>query len=111
MELKEARFVTEIVDQEILLSMKTLCSLYAGTCPLTRDLGISIDIISQSIDIAQTVYAQDIMDQVEKFIPEVEVTEVELLIGAKGSGEETDGTLYPVIYFRKKEEGEIEPDI
>lgn len=104
MELKEARFVTEIVDQEILLSMKTLCSLYAGTCPLTRDFGISIDILSQNIDIAQTVYAQDIMDQVEKYIPEVEVTEVELTV--KGEGE-----IYPIIYFRRKEEGEIEPDI
>ena len=111
MELKEERFVTEVVDQEILLSMKTLCSLYAGTCPLTRDFGISIDILSQNIDVAQTVYAQDIMDQVEKYIPEVEVTEVELLIGEKGSVEETEGALYPVIYIRKKDEGEIEPDI
>lgn len=99
--IHEPSFITDINNEEILLSLKTLCSVYAGSCPLDRDFGIDAEIIDNDIEIAKTMFMQDILDKIEKYIPEIIVTELEFL-----EKEDMQG-LWPVIYFTRKDEDEI----
>lgn len=64
------------IDTEILTSIQTLCSTYEGTIPLDRQVGLDSSVISESIDVSKEIITADIFDKIEKYIPEVEVTEV-----------------------------------
>ena len=97
MNLKSPTLITSINDDEILLCLKTLYSTYKDSCPLAREFGISIDIISKPYEVAKAIYAQEIIDITAEYIPDIEVLRVEFEDNA-------EGYLKPVIYLERKEE-------
>lgn len=76
MNIKVDFTIDSSIDTELLMSIQTLCSTYAGTIPLDRRVGLDSSVISESIDISKEIITADIFDKVEKYIPEVEVIEV-----------------------------------
>jgi len=93
--IKEPTLITSIKDKEILLSVKTLLSIYEKTCPLMRDFGIDINFISQNIDVVKEYYIQELFDKLEKYVPEIKVISI--------SFEDTSiSELKAIIHFEKR---------
>ena len=66
------------VAEEILRCIRNLIMTPVGTVPLDRDFGIDQSILGLPIDAAQSLLAVEIIDKVERYVPRVSVTEVEL---------------------------------
>ena len=67
-----------------------LCSTIAGTIPLDRDFGIDSACLSKPPDVATALLSVEIMEKVEKYIPQLIVNSVEF-------SSSDDGTLTPII--------------
>lgn len=77
MEIK-TRFLTNIDDDvELIQQIKTLCTTYEGTIPLNRGVGLDPEVLSENIDISKEIVRADIFDKFEKYIPEVEILDVD----------------------------------
>ena len=57
-------------------SICLLLSTRAGTIPLDRELGLSMDFIDMPPETAKSLYTAEVTEKVSKFIPEVRVQEV-----------------------------------
>lgn len=86
--------------------ISTLCSTIAGTIPLDRDFGIDSACLSKPPDVATALLSVEIMEKVEKYIPELVVNSVDF-------DYTTDGKLTPIIsvgYNDDNEDEEAEED-
>lgn len=88
-----------IENEEIYDCLKTLCKTYAGTCPLDREFGIDPNIISLNRDIAKEYLIQDLYEKVEKYVPEVEIINIDFEENTKEQQK-----IFPTIYFKLKGE-------
>ncbi len=69
----------------------TLLSSFSGSFVCHRDMGINPDIIDCPLPLATTKYVADVYDNIERFIPQLTVDNIEF-----DSGEEV---LFPVVYL------------
>lgn len=102
--------LTEDTDDKIINKyqeqLTVLCSTIAGTVPLDREFGIDATCLSQSAEVAEALLSVEIMEKVEKYIPELVVNSVDFEYT-------TDGKLTPIIsigYNDDIEEEEVEED-
>lgn len=102
--------LTEDTDDKIINKyqeqLTVLCSTIAGTVPLDREFGIDATCLSQSAEVAEVLLSVEIMEKVEKYIPELVVNSVDFEYT-------TDGKLTPIIsigYNDDIEEEEVEED-
>lgn len=82
--------------------ISTLCSTIAGTIPLDRDFGIDSACLSKPPDVATALLSVEIMEKVEKYIPQLIVNSVEF--------SSDDGTLTPIIKVCYNEDYAAEED-
>lgn len=80
--LKDVEFnvrgeIPEIED--IIRCVTNLIMTPAGTVPLDRDFGIDQSFLGLPIDVAQNIFAVEIIDKAEKYEPRINITEVELI--------------------------------
>lgn len=83
--------------------ISTLCSTIAGTIPLDRDFGIDSACLSKPPDVATALLSVEIMEKVEKYIPQLIVNSVEF-------SSVDDGTLTPIIKVGYNEDYAAEED-
>lgn len=102
--------LTEDTDDKIINKyqeqLTVLCSTIAGTVPLDREFGIDATCLSQSAEVAEALLSVEIMEKVDKYIPELVVNSVDFEYT-------TDGKLTPIIsvgYNDDIEEEEVEED-
>lgn len=110
MEISSKIKLTENTDEDVINKyqeqLTVLCSTIAGTVPLDREFGIDATCLSQSVEVAEALLSVEIMEKVEKYIPELVVNSVdfEYMI---------DGKLTPIIsvgYNDDNEDEEAEED-
>ena len=110
MEISSKIKLTEDTDEDVINKyqeqLTVLCSTIAGTIPLDREFGIDATCLSQSVEVAEALLSVEIMEKVEKYIPELVVNSVdfEYMI---------DGKLTPIIsvgYNDDNEDEEAEED-
>lgn len=84
---------------DIKLCLETLFSVRAGSQPLDREFGISLDgIAGYPMDVAQNMLSLEIIEKVGRYEPRVEVDSITF--------ESTlDGQLCPHIHFIRAKEG------
>ncbi len=93
-ELSSAGF-SESEYADIVLCLKTLLSVRAGSQPLDRDFGISYDnVVGYPIRVAENILSVEIIDKVRRYEPRVSVASVEYEA-------DTDGLLVPRIHCIK----------
>lgn len=102
--------LTEDTDEEVINKyqeqLTVLCSTIAGTVPLDREFGIDATCLSQSAEVAEALLSVEIMEKVEKYIPELVVNSVDFEYT-------TSGKLTPIIsvgYNDDIEEEKVEED-
>lgn len=88
------------LSNDILLCLKTLLSITAGTQPMDREFGISADITSKPTSVAQNLYSLEVIEKVAKYEPRVSVTSVDFEIN--------DGQMIPHIHLQSVEEEDNE---
>lgn len=77
--------------------LETLLSVRAGSQPLDREFGISLDgTAGYPLDVAKNMLALEIIEKVRIYEPRVEVDNVEFEA-------DTDGRIVPHIHFTKAE--------
>lgn len=74
-EVNEDEFKTE-EWLDIKLCLETLFDTIAGTQPLDREFGISVNILDQPMHIAQNMFTVEAIDKVRKYEPRVAVADV-----------------------------------
>ncbi len=74
----------------------TLLSSFSGSFVCHRDMGINPDIIDCPLPLATTKYVADVYDNIERFIPQLSVDNIDF-----DSGEEV---LLPVVYLSINDE-------
>ena len=62
--------------ENVMTCLHTLFSIWKGSQPLDRDLGISMDMIDDPLPIAENKLSLDIIEQVKKYEPRVWVESV-----------------------------------
>lgn len=94
MEISSKIKLTEDTDEDVINKyqeqLTVLCSTIAGTVPLDREFGIDATCLSQSAEVAEALLSVEIMEKVEKYIPELVVNSVDFEYT-------TDGKLTPII--------------
>ena len=78
------------------LFLKTLCTSIEGTIPGNRDFGMDADCLSEAPDVAINLFAADLQEKIEKFLPEIEIADITWTA-------HEDGSLTPVVSIKKKE--------
>ena len=61
-----------------------LLTTRAGTMPLDREFGLSMDYLDRPAEAAKSLYVAELVEKVNKFIPEIRVQEVKWEAGADG---------------------------
>lgn len=85
---------------EIVQNVKTILSTIRGTVPLDREFGIIGEYIDKPLPMAKALSMADIVEEVEKQEPRVEVTKVAL---EQLDTEAIDGILKPIVRIKIKE--------
>lgn len=88
-------------QSELAEIQRNLSALYAtpkGTCPGDRNFGLDWYFLDHPMDVAQNLYAMEVVDKTEEYEPRVEVIEVTCEW-------EADGHLKPTILIGPNEEG------
>lgn len=86
----EISFTGEITEQEdIAQCLRHLILTPEGTCPMSRDFGISNDALSLPLLAAQNSMAVEIVDKATKYEPRISVCEVSFM--ALGDTDAIDG--------------------
>lgn len=84
---------------DIKLCLETLLSIWEGSQPLDRELGIKYDeIVGYPVDVAKNMLSLEIIEKVERYESRVEVNSIEY-------EDNTDGLLCPRIHFIRAKEG------
>jgi hypothetical protein len=63
-------------QEDVLRCLRNLILTPAGTIPLDRDFGIDNSCLGYPIDVAQNVFAVELIDKVQKYEPRANVVEV-----------------------------------
>ncbi len=87
MTLKDVEFNIrgELTQQEdILRCLRSLIMTPAGTVPLDREFGIDNSILSQPIDVAESLIAVEIVEKVARYEPRVSAQAVSLFADVNG---------------------------
>lgn len=97
----------ESMDEDALASIqRELATLYGtpeGTCPGDRSFGIDWSFLDYPLDVAQNMYALEVIDKTEMYVQGIEVLEV---IFDQGM----DGNLKAVITIGPEDETDGDPD-
>ncbi len=85
-------------------SLEVLISTPEGTAPLDRNFGLDQSFLSLPPETAKTLFAQELIEKAEIYIPEISVTEVESQV-------DSNGNIQPIITVcRNMEYEELEDD-
>lgn len=79
--------------------IQTLLATRKGSVPFDRDFGVSWDFIDSPINEAKPVVVSELVMQLQKYVPRIEVTGIEF-----ENNMNLDGRLYPKIIFAIREE-------
>ena len=91
--IEEPKVVTNIKEDDILLEcLKVLFKTKEGECPIYRKFGLS----NANVGVTQELYAQEAIDKVERYIPQLEVVQVEFKVC-------DDGKIFPSVTVQRKE--------
>jgi hypothetical protein len=74
----------DALGREITRNVQTILTTPLGTCPLYRDFGLDTSVLDNPMDVAQNLYAVEVMEAVEKWEPRVKVQEVSFTPDANG---------------------------
>lgn len=85
---------------EIIQNVKTILATVRGTVPLDRDFGVSGEWLDKPLPVARALYMADVVDEVERQEPRVNVVSVRFDDDTAGA---MDGKLSPVIRIKIKE--------
>lgn len=66
-------------------SLEVLISTPEGTVPLDRNFGLDQSFLSLPPETAKTLFAQELTEKAEIYIPEISVTEVESQVDSNGN--------------------------
>ena len=95
--IEETKVVTNIKEDDILLEcLKVLFKTKEGECPIYRKFGLSNVFVDENVGVTQELYAQEAIDKVERYIPQLEVVQVEFKVC-------DDGKIFPSITVQRKE--------
>ena len=75
--------------------LKMLYRIRKGSLPINRDFGIDWGILSHPVNEVQSDFTLEIMEQTEKYVPEVNVSEVRYENGE-------DGKVIPHIFVKER---------
>lgn len=84
--------------EQIKRSVTTLLSIRAGSQPMDRNFGISFDFMGSPLDVAKNLYALEVEEKIERYIPEAEIKNMEF------SYDETEGRIIPRLVICRREE-------
>lgn len=85
-------------------SLEVLISTPEGTVPLDRNFGLDQSFLSLPPETAKTLFAQELIEKAEIYIPEISVTEIESQV-------DNEGNIQPIITVcRNAEYEEIEDE-
>lgn len=84
--------------ERIRRSVTTLLNIRAGTQPMDRSFGLSFDFVGSPLDVATNLYALEIEEKFEKYIPEAEIKSMAF------SYDEVGGRIIPHMVIGPKEE-------
>lgn len=82
-------------DAELLKQAYVLMSVRKGSIPINRDFGINMDILSEPVSDLATDLMAELLEQFEKYIPELKVVSVEI------SDLNDQGMIKPVITLER----------
>lgn len=63
-------------EREIIRNVRMILASPIGSCPMYRDFGIDASIVDKPLNVAQNLYAVNVMETVEKYEPRVSVRQV-----------------------------------
>lgn len=66
-------------------SLEVLISTPEGTVPLDRNFGLDQSFLSLPPETAKTLFAQELIEKAEIYIPEISVTEIESQVDSEGN--------------------------
>lgn len=81
--------------KELRRNVETLLSTREGTQPVDRNFGINWDCLDQRPEIAESIFLQEIIQKIDKYIPRIEVQEVRYEI-------HEGGRLFPRIILQQR---------
>lgn len=84
-------------------SLELLISTPAGMVPLDRNFGLDQSFLSLPSESAKTLFAQELIEKAEIYIPEISITEIESKV-------DSDGTIQSVITVCKNADYEVTED-
>ncbi len=70
--------------KERLSELEFLCSTFQGSCPGDRNFGIPVDILDGSPEQQQVEYIMAVTEQMETYIPSLELVDVDFEIDKEG---------------------------
>lgn len=84
-------------------SLEVLILTPEGTAPLDRNFGLDQSFLSLPPETAKTLFAQELIEKAEIYIPEISVTEVESQV-------DSNGNIQPIITVCRNKEYEENED-
>lgn len=101
-DINNAVIESDRLSDDIMNCLNCLYSTVEGTCPMDREFGITIEAVDKPQQVAKNIYALDVVEKTEKYIPSVEVEEVTF---------EVDGErLIPHIKLKENEDNDSEEE-
>lgn len=76
----------------------TLLNIRAGSQPMDRQFGMSFDFVGSPLDVATNMYALEVAEKFQMYIPEAEIK------GMEFSYDETEGKIIPHMIIGRREE-------
>jgi len=83
--------------ERTLQQVRTVLGTRVGTVPLDREFGLSMTFLDQPLPRAQALLTAEIIRQLRRYVPGIEVTSVELVSDPEGAA---DGRLIPKVRFK-----------
>lgn len=74
--------------------LETLYSIREGEQPLNREMGLRMDFLDQQANIAQNMFALEVIEKTGRYEPRVKVEKVEFRNGREGQ-------LIPVVHVKR----------
>lgn len=98
--MEEDRYIIQFEEEddentELLRQAYVLMSVRKGSIPIDRDFGINMDILSEPVSDLETDLMTELLEQFEKYIPELKVVSVEI------SDLDDQGMIKPVITLER----------
>lgn len=84
--------------ERIKRSVTTLLNIRAGSQPMDRNFGMSFDFVGSPLDVATNMYALEVEEKFQKYIPEAEIKSMEFTY------DETEGRIIPCMIIGRREE-------